>query len=106
MVERVIPFPVPVAGHAATGASPKRPILARPAPEAERPSDTVELSGAVRVIGRPLHPLAAGRVSAPVSFDGVLPARASGSIPIAPRAADRHAAATGVSAGRLIDIQA
>jgi len=106
MTDRVIPFSTAAqAYHAA------RPLQVRPAaqvrPAERQPSrDTLDISAAARARTQPTNPLAAARVPGQVTFGGAAPAKAAGALPIYAHPADRNAAATSISAGRLIDTQA
>lgn len=107
MTDRVIPFSAATQAYEAA-----RPLSVRPATQVrplgrEPARDSLDISAAARARLAPTHKLAAARVPGEVSFEsGAAPARAPGALPIYAHPADRNAAATGISAGRLIDTQA
>ena len=106
MTDRVIPFSTAAQAYGQARPLSVRPVAqVRPAQRVER-QDTLDISAAAKARTQPTHPLAAAKVSTPVSFDGVAAPRAQGAMPIYSHPADRNIAATGINAGRLIDTQA
>lgn len=109
MTDRVIPF-----SAAAQAYAQARPLSVRPVAQVrpvarQQPLDTLDISAAARAQAQrsqPTHKLAAAKVPGPVSFDGAAPAQAKGAMPIYSHPADRNIAATGINAGRLIDLEA
>lgn len=106
MSDRVIPFSAAANAYGPSAAQPLRirPV-AKPQPTAPLQRDTLDISAAARAQATPSHPLAAARVPGHVSFDGVASAQAQGALPIYTNPADRNTAATGIDAGRLIDVR-
>lgn len=112
MSDRVLPF-----STAAQAYGRVQPLKVRAVPQGQAravaqptsvapASDTLDISAAARAQATPSHPLAAAKVAGGVSFDGSVPARAAGAMPIYTNPAARNGAATGVDAGRLIDFEA
>lgn len=106
MTDRVIPFSTAAQAYRTVQPPQVRPVaqvrpVSRPAAR-----DTLDISAAARARTQPTSKLAAARVPGRVSFEASAPASAGGSLPIYTHPADRNAAATGISAGRLIDTQA
>ena len=106
MNPRVLPFSTAV--HAYGQA---RPLSVKPVEQAQpvartQTHDTLDISAAARARSQPTHPLAAAKVPGGIDFDTRTPAQARGALPIYAHPADRNVAATGISAGRLIDTQA
>jgi hypothetical protein len=106
MADRVIPFSTATQAYGQVRPLLVRPVgpvapAARPAPTPNG-ADSFEFSGAARSS----HPLAAARVPGAVRFDGAAPAQSAGALPIYTNPADRNTAATGVQAGRVLDVEA
>jgi hypothetical protein len=106
MTDRVLPFSTAAQAYRAAQPLHVRPV-AHVRPVERQPSrDTLDISAAAKARTQPANPLAAAKVPGQVSFAGATPAKAAGALPIYAHPADRNAAATSISAGRLIDTQA
>lgn len=106
MTDRVIPF-----SSAAQAYAQVRPLSVRPVAQVQpaarqHAADTLDISAAARAQSQPTHPLAAAKVPGSINFDAAAPAQAQGAMPIYTHPADRNNAATSISAGRLVDIEA
>jgi hypothetical protein len=79
------------------------------APRAARPVAAAAATGPVASIGTPAKPaskLVAAVVPGRINFAGGQPAQAGPALPMYRHPADKNAAATSLSAGRTIDVQA
>lgn len=106
MNPRVLPFSTATQAY-----SQSRPLQVKPVAQAQSVArttthDTLDISAAARARSQPTHPLAAARVPGGIDFDTSAPAQSRGALPIYAHPADRNVAATGITAGRLIDTQA
>ncbi len=106
MTDRVLPFSTAAQAYRTAQPLQIRPV-AQVRPVSRQPArDTLDISAAARARTQPTSTLAAARVPGQVTFEASAPASARGSLPIYTHPADLNAAATGVSAGRLVDTQA
>lgn len=106
MTNQVLPFSTATQAYGQA-----RPITVRAVSQIrpiaqQQPRDSLDISAAARAQSQPTARLAAARVPGQVDFTAASAPAAPGAMPIYTHPADRNAAATGVTAGRLIDTHA
>ena len=108
MNPRVLPFSTAAVAYSQTQPLQVRPVAQVKSVARPMPQDTLDISAAARARSQPAHPLAAAKVPGGIDFEAntTAPAQARGALPIYTHPADRNVAATGITAGRLIDTEA